>query len=156
MKSSSITANPEIRIPLAAFLAWLIPGAGHIFIGERVRGIIFMIAIALTFWTGVAIGGVKKTVDPVDRSLWYLGQISAGIHPLAVQAWSKHLEPAPDEDASELVAFVKAEDVSVVYTAICGMLNILVILDVIGRAAQQPTPDSALNRPPPKIKRPRK
>lgn len=130
MKQFAATLSPEIRAPIAGILGWLLPGAGHLFIGERTRGIIIMAVIAVTFWSGVAIGGVKNTVNCSDRKLWFAGQICAGGHALVAMAWSKRI-PDPQK---LLVAYGRAEDVSVVYTAICGMLNVLVIFDVLVRA----------------------
>ncbi len=130
MKSGSLASNPDIRVPVAGLLTWLLPGAGHLFIGERGRGIIFLATIAVTFWTGVAIGGVKNTVNYQDRRLWFVGQICTGGHALATIVWSRRL---PDGDTT-LKAYGRAEEISVVYTAICGMLNILILFDVLVRA----------------------
>jgi hypothetical protein len=138
MKSAAKNSNPEVRMLIAGALGWLLPGAGHYYIGERGRGIILMVTIAVTFWTGVAIGGVKNTVNPDQRSLWFLGQMCAGSHTLAVLGWSRQLPDPPPADPSVSIAYGDAEEVSVVYTAICGMLNILIILDVLVRAEQQP------------------
>ncbi len=124
---------------MAAILTWLLPGAGHVFIGERSRGLIIMITIAVTFWGGVAVGGVKKTVDPKDRTLWFLGQICAGGHSLAAFGIGKLVEPRDGEKKADLEAYGRSEEVAVVYTAICGMLNILVIFDVLVRA-EKPAP----------------
>lgn len=66
---------------LAAILAWLIPGAGHIYIGQRTRGIIIFVTIAATFWTGVAFGGVM-TVDYQNQRWWFAAQMCTGIHGL--------------------------------------------------------------------------
>lgn len=140
MKSPSATLPPSVRAPVAGFLSWLLPGAGHLFIGERVRGIIFIVTITLTFWTGVAIGGVKNTVNPEQRWLWFLGQVCAGGHTLATLAISQAIPgPAPGAE-STLIAYGREEEISVVYTAICGMLNILIIFDVLVRAERAPVP----------------
>ncbi len=136
MKSSSSASSP-LRGPVAAVLAWIVPGLGHIYIGERARGLIFMIAIALTFWGGVAIGGVKNTVNPRERALWFVGQVCAGVHPFVAVAWSRQIEIPPDADMTRYVAYGQMEDISVVYTAIAGMLNVLVILDVLVRAERR-------------------
>ncbi len=152
MKSASPTGNDVLRMPIAGMLAWLLPGAGHLYIGQRVRGIIFMTAIAVTFWGGVAIGGVKNTVNPTDRSLWFLGQICAGSHTLAVLAWSKQIPDPKPEEASLWIAYGDSEEVSVVYTAICGMLNILVIFDVLVRAEKGPI-ELAKRGPPTPVRR---
>ena len=134
MNSAPWARSPQIRIPVAGLLAWFLPGAGHLFIGERVRGVIFLTTIAVTFWTGVAVGGVKNTVNPDERSLWFMGQICTGSHALATWAWSRSLELP---EGGDLRAYGRAEEVSIVYTAICGMLNILVIFDVLVRAERQ-------------------
>ncbi|MCP4379388.1 MAG: hypothetical protein GY794_24860, partial [bacterium] len=55
-------ANKTIRALLGAMLAWIVPGAGHAFVGRPGRGIIIFIVIGATFWGGVAMGGVM-TVD---------------------------------------------------------------------------------------------
>src|SRR5512147_559128 len=130
--------NPEVRMSVAGVLTWLLPGAGHIFIGQRARGLIIMITIAVTFWGGVAIGGVKKTIDPKDRRLWFVGQICVGGHSLAALGIGALVKPREGERASALEAYGRAEEVAVVYTAICGMLNVLVIFDVLVRAEKPP------------------
>lgn len=135
--------NPQLRMPVAGLLSWLLPGAGHVFIGERTRGIIIIAAITLTFWTGVAIGGVKHTVDRDKHQWWFIGQICAGGHALTAMAVGAMVEPAEGENPADLEAFNRAEEVSLVYTAICGMLGILVILDVLVRAEKGPSYDSA-------------
>ena len=46
-------ANPH----LAALLAWLIPGAGHFYLGRRGRGAIFFAIVVSALAIGVAING---------------------------------------------------------------------------------------------------
>jgi len=138
MKKTSLSQTPQFRVPIAAGLTWLLPGAGHVFVGERARGLIIMVGIAATFWAGVAIGGVKYTVDRDGRKLWFIGQICAGGHTLATMAIGSGVKPGPDENEDDLRAFNRAEEVSVVYTTICGMLTVLVLLDVLVRAEKRP------------------
>jgi len=86
---------------VAAALAWLIPGAGHFYIGRRVRGIILFIAINATFWTGVGIGGVM-TVDSRYERWWMVAQMLTGVD--GVYCWYrqdkvyKDLRLDPDVD----------------------------------------------------------
>lgn len=139
MKSSAAHSNPAAQMLLAGIVAWVIPGGGHLVVGDRKRGIIFLVTITLTFWTGIAIGGVKNTVSPQERTLWFAGQICAGGHCLAALTWAKFI---PDPRASkqypaDIIGYGRSEEVSVVYTAIAGMLNILVVLDVLVRAEQK-------------------
>lgn len=136
MKPAYVRPSP-LRVPIAGVLAWVIPGAGHIFIGQRGRGLVFMVTIALTFWGGVAIGGVKNTVNPQDRTLWFLAQVCAGVHPFLAIAWSRQIEIPSGADRAHWIAYSQMEDISIVYTAIAGMLNVLVILDVMARAERR-------------------
>ena len=152
MKSASTANRWALRVPIAGLLAWAIPGLGHLFIGERSRGVIFMTIITLTFWSGVAIGGVKNTVNPNERKLWFLGQVCAGVYPLAAVAWGRQIDIPSDADKTQWIAYGRTEDIAVIYTAIAGMLNMLVIFDVLVRAerplAPQPrgAPGSGLRR----------
>lgn len=47
------TSNPT----LLAFVAWLVPGAGHLWQGRTQKGIVFLIAIPLMFTTGLWLNG---------------------------------------------------------------------------------------------------
>ncbi len=142
--------NPQVRMSIAGVLTWLMPGAGHMFIGERARGVIIMATIAVTFWGGVAIGGVSNTVSPRDRTLWFMGQICAGSHALAAWGLGTWVDPSPvPKNDPKFVAFGRSEEISVVYTAICGMLNILVVFDVLVRAEK---PLTEAGRAPPAMK----
>lgn len=150
MKSSSSLRNSELRIPIAGVLTWLLPGAGHLFIGEKVRGAIFLVAITLTFWTGVAIGGAKSTVAPKERQLWFLAQICAGGHSMASIGLGNMISAADGERPSDLIAYGGVEEVAVIYTATCGLLNILIFLDVLVRAEKVPARSAAGGVPVPK------
>lgn len=137
--------NTTARMVIAALATWLLPGLGHLLIGDRTRGVAFIIVITLTFWTGVAVGGVKNTVSPVDRTLWFAGQICAGGHSLAALAWAGRIENPhkSGKPAVGVIGYGRSEEVSVVYTAIAGMLNILIILDVLVRAERPLVPAGA-------------
>ena len=124
---------------LVAIASWILPGAGHFLVGDRKRGIIFLVAIALAFWIGIAVGGVKNTVSPSERSLWFVAQIFAGGHSLVALAWG-HFIPDPAKSGqfvTDVIGYGRTEEVSVIYTAVAGMLNILVILDALVRAEQK-------------------
>ena len=65
---------------------------------------------------------------------WFLAQVCAGVHPFLAITWSRQVEIPTGADRSRWIAYGQMEDISVVYTAIAGMLNVLVILDVLARA----------------------
>ena len=126
---------PVLRAPIAGLLAWAVPGLGHIYLGERGRGVVLLITITITFWSGVAIGGVVNTVDPVGRRLWFTAQICNGGHTLAALMIRRAVVPPPQEDSvPAVVGHWVAADIGVHYTGVAGLLNLLVILDALARA----------------------
>lgn len=125
--------NPVVRVPLAGLLAWAVPGLGHIFVGERTRGLICLCTIAATFWGGVAIGGVCDSVDPAARTAWFMAQSCTGVHALAAYAWGQRLGRGQDAPPETRAHWMSSET-GVVYGGVAGLLNILLILDVLARA----------------------
>ncbi len=86
---------------LAMVLAWLVPGAGHFYLGRRVRGAIIFVVIGATFWAGVAVGGTL-TVDYYNSRGWFVAQMCAGAHGLV--GWQRQkavYEPLFDQVAKE-------------------------------------------------------
>lgn len=129
--SSSIT-----RMAVAGNLAWLVPGLGHIYLGQRVRGLVFLVTIIATFWTGVAIGGVRNTVDPVERRLWFVAQLCTAGNTAA--AWALALATEEKGATKTAPAHWTSAEVGVHYTGVAGLLNFLIVLDAIGRAEAPP------------------
>ena len=74
MKSRTITAM---------VLAYLIPGAGHLYLGKRARAITFFVIIVLLFVIGIAIDGDLYTIThsggSLLRLLAALGSMGSGI-----------------------------------------------------------------------------
>lgn len=145
-------SNP-LKLPFIGILAWLVPGAGHYAIGERRRGIILFVTLAATFWGGVAIGGVRTTVYPEKKRLWFMGQLCGGGHALLAHAlgqYSRNHVLAGSVTASQLRALSPVQraemtanlvatghwgsaEIATVYTGVAGLLNILVVLDALVR-----------------------
>jgi TM2 domain-containing membrane protein YozV len=129
--------------PVAGVLGWLVPGLGHLYLGQRARGLVCLVAITATFWTGVAIGSVHATVDPRERTLWFLAQLCTGGNTLIAYGWHAALTPPHNRDphgasahdhARTTVPHWLSVDVGVHYTGVAGLLNLLVILDALARA----------------------
>ena len=125
------------RAATAGLLSWLVPGLGHIFIGDRKRGIVCMAAIVLTFWTGVAIGSVRGTVDPHERSLWFAAQLGAGVNVGLAYAIRQAFITPPDGKSSLATPSWVSAEIGVHYTGVAGLLNVLVILDAMSRSERR-------------------
>ena len=133
------TSSP-LRGPVAGLLAFLFPGAGHLYLGYRSHAIVYGVVIGVTFWGGVAIGGVRSTVDLEQRKAWFVAQLCTGVHALAV-AWPDIVASrgGADEKSDLPLAYWPAEDLAIVYTGVAGLLNLLVILDALARAEGAPS-----------------
>lgn len=128
-------ANPSItRAPFVGLLSWLVPGLGHLFIGDRARGWILLVTITATFWTGVAVGGVTNTIDPTQRRLWFAAQMCSGGNTVLAWALRGAIERRPKPDGPVIATgHWMSTDIGMHYSGIAGLLNLLVILDALGR-----------------------
>jgi hypothetical protein len=78
----------ELKDPrLAAFLAWLVPGLGHVYQGRTGKGVLFFVCIVGTFLYGLYLGDGRvvyaSTADVFSRGFldrWqYICQVGVGL-----------------------------------------------------------------------------
>jgi hypothetical protein len=141
-----LTARPaQPRWHLAAAVAgWLIPGLGHLLLGQRRRGLVILAGI-LGLWTaGLLIGGItviEHRSEAGEFRPWFLGQMVIAPS-LAVDYYHtslrteyrrKHDGKLPEPGRGELPyvpAFGRAHEMGTLYTSLAGLLNLLAILHV--------------------------
>ena len=101
-------------------LAFLVPGAGHFFLGRRARAFAFFAIIVLLFVIGLAIDGRLYTVQ--QGSLLSLlataGSMGAGV--LYFIAWAK----GPFGDITSITF-----EYGTAFTLTAGLMNLLLVLD---------------------------
>ena len=91
----------DLRNPaLAAFLGWLVPGAGHLYQGRTGKGLLYMVCILGTFFFGLYLGAGKVVYfswRPNDTRWAYFCQVGVGLAalPALVQADRVHSGRAP-------------------------------------------------------------
>ncbi|MCA9102271.1 MAG: DUF6677 family protein [Pirellulales bacterium] len=145
----------DLKDPLlAAFLAWLIPGAGHFYQGRTFKGVIYSVCILGTFFYGLLFLGdghvVYASWKPDPFRFAYLCQVGVGLPalPALVQAHRARegkgrlfgsdfmAPPAPRQDrnrAGELDQWHyylhQYFELGTVYTMIAGLLNLLAVYD---------------------------
>jgi hypothetical protein len=167
----------DLRDPrLAAFLAWLLPGLGHMYQGRTGKGVLFFVCIVGTFFYGLYIGGghVVYASTPNLLTRWQsFCQLGVGLPamPAAVQALAGDNAPLgdfmrqpemrgdfrstdaagnqvihPDEMAKWNHDNGDYFDIGTVFTVIAGLLNVLVIYDAYGGPLVIPLPDDKKNR----------
>ncbi|MEM9296167.1 MAG: DUF6677 family protein [Planctomycetota bacterium] len=126
--------------PVAAVAAWAVPGLGHALLGDVRRGVALGLVISAVFAAGLWVGG-PDVVDSQRHRLTFLGQALIG-PTLIVDRWADGLRarsatdrPMPDADPPYSPAFGRSREVAVLYTVSAGLLNLLVVLDVLHRRA---------------------
>ncbi len=107
---------------MTVVLGALMPGAGHFYLGRRRRGVVFLAAIVLMFVLGVAMQArlqVYLGLDDPLGSLLSLAQVATGLPYLAARALGYEV------GTPNAVTYEYGNT----FTAVAGLLNILVILD---------------------------
>jgi hypothetical protein len=103
--SDETSLEIDLKDPrLAAFLAWLVPGLGHMYQGRTGKGILFFACILGTFVYGLYIGDGRvvyaSTADVFSRQFlerWqYLCQVGAGLPALPALVQRERMQQKKD------------------------------------------------------------
>ena len=70
MRASAAEQTQTGGLVLLCLASWAVPGAGHLWLGRRSKGLIFLIALPLMFAIGLAIHG---RLFPFDMSEPFVG-----------------------------------------------------------------------------------
>jgi hypothetical protein len=158
--SGSSPADPPLEIDLrdpsiAALLAWLWPGAGHLYQRRYAKAALFMVCILGTYFFGLALGEGKVVYAAWNRSekRWqFIPQVAVGLPaaPALVQAlvsrgrseplWGGFMAGPRGRDDQERAAQLSQwhNDLNIrfelgtLYTMVAGLLNVLAIWDAYG------------------------
>ena len=108
------------RTITAMVLAFLIPGAGHIFLGRRARGLAYFSIIVSLFVIGLVTDGRLYTIQPgnVLSVLATLASMGAG----ALYAIGRAFGPPGDMTSLTF-------EYGTAFTLTAGLMNLLLILD---------------------------
>jgi uncharacterized protein DUF6677 len=106
---------------LLCLVAWLVPGAGHFWMGKRQKGIVFLIALPAMFFIGLSLHG---RVFPFELSDPLVG-LAAIANLLAGLPW---ILTRMLDGGSGMVTAVTYEYGNC-FLIVSGLLNFLVILD---------------------------
>jgi hypothetical protein len=108
-------------LALVCILSWLIPGAGHLWLGRRQKGIVFLIVLPLMFLVGLLLHG-RLFPLAISEPLVFLGAIAdRGIG--APYFLAKLL------DAGSGIVIAVTYEYGNTFLMTAGLLNALVILD---------------------------
>lgn len=127
---------------LAAVLAWLIPGSGHLYAGFRVKGIGALVFVLGLFTWGLLLsrGDAVSLRKDNGHEYAFLAQIGAGLPTLVGLAYNHEKIPGfkpewPDindpADSDRYAARLPDNDTGLLFTMIAGLLNLLLIHDAL-------------------------
>jgi hypothetical protein len=118
---------------VAALLAWLIPGAGHWYVGQRSKALAFCILLTGLFVTGVWLTA-GACVDLGRHRYAFLLQAFEGVLAIGTLLLTRAAHEPP---ASRL------SDLGMLLTLVAGALNVLLIADALYRARPVPGDEEA-------------
>jgi hypothetical protein len=110
---------------LLCLAGWIIPGAGHLWLGRRAKGLIFLVALPLMFSIGLAIHGRLFPLFPLDVS-----------EPLVALAALADLGIGAPYFIASALGYGRGIVTAVTYehgntfVIVAGLLNLLVLIDV--------------------------
>jgi hypothetical protein len=111
------------RTFFAMLLAYLVPGAGHLYLGRRARAVTFFCIVVLLFVIGISIDGDLYTIGHANgsilRMLAALGSIGAGIIYWVAANLGVH---------GDITSITYEHGTAFTITA--GLMNLLLVLDV--------------------------
>jgi hypothetical protein len=183
-KPSSDTIEIDLRNPaVAGVIAWLVPGAGHLYQRRYAKGILFMVCILGTYFFGLGLADghvVYASLTKQDFRWQYACQLGVGASALPALIQNhrvrKGQEPlfgglmAPprgvvlnvdshedfenDELSQWHLTYHSYFELGTLYTMIAGLLNILAIYDAAaGPVLYAPSGNEKKPNPPPEKKR---
>jgi len=132
------------RTALACAIAWAIPGAGHFYLGKRVKSGVFFVVVTLTFLFGLAMDGRVYLASP-DQPLSYLATFAnLGLGPMDLlgrhASYDRIIFRFPDEldralyqeilDKTREKILAPTNEYGTTFILTAGLMNILLILDV--------------------------
>ena len=109
---------------LIGFLAWLVPGLGHLLQGRVIRGGVSSATILVMFILGVSIGGhiygLRETGEGLLSSLFGLCDMGSGILYLISRFAGLAVNERPEQATAEYGS---------VFLMVAGLLNLILALD---------------------------
>lgn len=110
------------RPVVAVILAWLVPGAGHVFLGRRERGIAYFAIIVILFVLGLSIDGTLYSFSETHGSLLRLlasfGSMGSGVLYFIARSMGPHGSVTSS-----------TYEYGTTFTLSAGLMNLLLVLD---------------------------
>lgn len=153
--TSEVVEEPSVDLrnsAFAAFIGWLIPGAGHLYQRRYGKAVLFAICVFSTYFYGLSLGGghvVYASWKAQDFRWQYVCQAGVGIPALPALIQSRRVmrgddplftdvlappqQPVRPNDSDQLadwhLTYQWRFELGTLYTMIAGLMNILAVYD---------------------------
>lgn len=132
--SARSVSSPAVPLPPLALCAagWFVPGAAHILLGRRDKGLIFLVVLVVFFAAGLWLDGRIFPIDMSEPLVGLAALANLGIGFPYFVAWALGLGTG--------TVTAQSYEYANTYLIVAGLLNALVVLDAwdiaIGRKAR--------------------
>jgi hypothetical protein len=124
------TTQPPLNIAAVA-LGWMLPGLGHVSIGQKRRGLLIMGGVVFLIVCGALIGGIDA-VDHKRDGLWFIAQVWCGPIVIGIDLLNQALiAPLPIAEKATRIGLSHANEIGTLFIAMAGLMNFVVMLDVL-------------------------
>ena len=106
---------------LVALAGWFVPGAGHMWAGQRVKGVVFMLMLPLMFAIGLALEGRLFPFEPGQPLVALAAIADVGIGLPYIVARALGLGPG--------TVIAVTYEYGNTFLIVAGLLNLLVVCD---------------------------
>jgi hypothetical protein len=126
MRTNATKRLDASGLVLLALGAWLVPGGGHLWLGRRRKGIVFLVALTAMFAFGLALQGRLFPFEPSEPLVFLaaLADVAMGLPYFIARAIGF------DQGQVAAVTFEYAN----AFLIVAGLLNMLVVLDAYDTA----------------------
>ncbi len=120
MSTGAKTTEPSAALFVSA-IAWAIPGAGHLWLGQLSKGVIFLVALPLMFVVGLVLEGELFPIDPSQPLVTLAALADLGIG--AVYFLARALGAGDGRVVATTYEYGNS------FLIVSGLLNMLVVMD---------------------------
>lgn len=128
---SLLLKEGERRRGIAFLAAWVLPGAGHLVLGKWAKGLFFLVLLGGLYAAGLWIVGFRS-VDWDENPFYYVGQYGSGL------TWLGGRVLFPEKSFPLEWPHLSWYDPGLLYVCCAGLLNLVVMLNLIETKAVAP------------------
>jgi hypothetical protein len=121
VRATTIEGTQGMNPVLVGLAAWLVPGAGHLLVGQRGKGLVFLLVLPIMFVLGLALEGRLFPFEPSQPLVALAAIADVGI------GAPYFIAKALNHGAGRVIAVTY--EYGNTFVIVAGLLNLLVVCD---------------------------